>query len=59
MPVVSVLLQDATVLAAAGATTYTAVLATVALTSVLSRTPDRRRDARATLTILLRRRPPR
>ncbi|MFD5557450.1 MULTISPECIES: hypothetical protein [unclassified Streptomyces] len=58
MPVLPALL-DAATLAAAGATTYTAVLATVALTSVLARTPERRRDARATLTILLRRRPPR
>jgi hypothetical protein len=58
VPVLPALL-DAATLAAAGATTYTAVLATVALTSVLARTPERRRDARATLTILLRRRPPR
>ncbi|MFE3720943.1 hypothetical protein [Streptomyces cyaneofuscatus] len=52
-------LLDAATLTAAGATTYTAVLAVVALTSVLAPTSDRRRDARATLTILLRRRPPR
>jgi hypothetical protein len=32
------------------------VLATVVLASVLARTPSRRRDARATLTILLRHR---
>ncbi|MFF2697918.1 MULTISPECIES: hypothetical protein [Streptomyces] len=52
-------LLDAATLTAAGATTYTAVLAVVALTSVLAPTSDRRRDARATLTILLRRRPQR
>ncbi|GGY83056.1 hypothetical protein CP967_22805 [Streptomyces nitrosporeus] len=59
MPVLPALLQDAATLAAAGGTLYTAVLAAVALTSVLAATPDRRRDARATLTILMRRRPPR
>ncbi|MEU1325948.1 hypothetical protein YUYDRAFT_01719 [Streptomyces sp. ScaeMP-e48] len=58
MPVLPALL-DAATLGAAGATVYTTVLATVALTSVLAPTPDRRRDARATLTILMRRRPPR
>ncbi|MFJ6570721.1 hypothetical protein ACIQNU_25230 [Streptomyces sp. NPDC091292] len=59
MPALPTLVLDATTWATAGAALYTAVLATVALTSVLARTPDRRRDARATLTILLRRRPPR
>ncbi|MFE6769910.1 hypothetical protein ACFVFD_13160 [Streptomyces fimicarius] len=58
MPVLPALF-DAATLAAAGAMTYTAVLAVVALTSVLAPTADRRRDARATLTILLKRRPPR
>ncbi|MFF2534737.1 hypothetical protein [Streptomyces cyaneofuscatus] len=57
MPVTPDLLDVAT-LAAAGTTVYTTVLATVALTSVLAPTPGRRRDARATLTILMRRRPP-
>ncbi|MEU6485462.1 hypothetical protein [Streptomyces sp. NPDC046887] len=52
-------LPDVVILAAAGAATYPVVLATVALTSILARTPDRRRDARATLTILMKRRPPR
>ncbi|MEU6058819.1 hypothetical protein [Streptomyces sp. NPDC047097] len=47
------------ILVAVGAATYPVVLATVALTSILSPTPDRRRDARATLTILMKRRPPR
>ncbi|MET9808631.1 hypothetical protein [Streptomyces halstedii] len=56
MPLLPALLNAAT-LAAAGATAaYTAVLAAVALTSVLSPAPEIRRDARATLTILLRRR---
>ncbi|MFI7174842.1 hypothetical protein [Streptomyces spororaveus] len=50
------LLHDAATVAALGALVYTLVVATVAATSVLSRNPDRRRDARATLTILLRRR---
>ena len=35
---------------------YTGVLITVALVSVLARTPRRREDARSTLSILLRRR---
>ncbi|MER6718443.1 MULTISPECIES: hypothetical protein [Streptomyces] len=55
MPLLPALL-DAATLAAVGATAYTAVLAAVALTSVLSPAPEIRRDARATLTILLRRR---
>ncbi|MFJ9570429.1 hypothetical protein [Streptomyces bacillaris] len=58
MSVLPTLLDPAT-LAATGATAYTAVLAVVALTSVLAAAPDRRRDARATLTILMGRRPPR
>jgi hypothetical protein len=59
MLTLSALLQDATTLATVSATAYTALLATVALASVLAPTPDHRRDARATLTILMRRRPPR
>lgn len=50
------LLNDATVIAAVGGLTYTGAVVVVAATSVLARNPDRRRDARATLTILLRRR---
>ncbi|MFJ8434757.1 hypothetical protein ACIQ9P_25995 [Kitasatospora sp. NPDC094019] len=46
-------------LAAGAGLLYGVVLAIVALTSVLARTPARRRDARSTLTILTRRRPPR
>ncbi|MET8555890.1 hypothetical protein ABZV64_13110 [Streptomyces sp. NPDC004959] len=37
---------------------YGGILAVVALTSVLAPTPERRRDARSTLTILLMRRRP-
>ncbi|WP_399086622.1 hypothetical protein ACGH2B_08715 [Streptomyces sp. BBFR2] len=53
MSVLSTLLHDATTLAAAGTATYTAALAAVALTSVLAPAPDRRRDARATLRIMV------
>lgn len=56
MLVLSTLVQDAATLTALGAAAYTGILAAVALASVLARTPDRRRDARATLTILMRRR---
>jgi hypothetical protein len=35
---------------------YTATVTTTALTALLARTPDRRRDAREVLKILLRRR---
>lgn len=35
---------------------YTGVLLVIALVSVLARTPQRRRDARSTLGILVRRR---
>ncbi|MER5492220.1 hypothetical protein ACWD6I_18335 [Streptomyces sp. NPDC002454] len=56
MPTLPVLLQDATALAAAGAAAYTVLLGTVALASVLASTPERRKDARATLAILMRRR---
>ncbi|MEU3709120.1 hypothetical protein [Streptomyces catenulae] len=44
-------------MAAAGTATYTVVLAAVALTSVLARARDRRRDARETLRIMVGRRP--
>lgn len=42
----------------AGGLLYGATITTVALTASLARDPKRRADARATLTILLRRRPP-
>ncbi|MET8298187.1 hypothetical protein ABZW02_29675 [Streptomyces sp. NPDC005180] len=50
------LVNDAAVMAALGGLAYTAAVFVVAATSVLSGNADRRRDARATLTILLRRR---
>ncbi|WP_330301595.1 MULTISPECIES: hypothetical protein [unclassified Streptomyces] len=51
------LLTEATVLAAASGLSYSAALLGAALVSVVSRTPARRRDARATLAILVRRAP--
>ncbi|MFD7258390.1 hypothetical protein [Streptomyces sp. NPDC059874] len=56
MPVLPSILHDAAVLTAITGLTYTGAVVTVAASSVLSRSPERRRDARATLTILLRRR---
>ncbi|HEY9370584.1 hypothetical protein [Streptomyces sp.] len=50
----SVFQEAATVTAVTGLA-YTGTVLTVASTSVLSRDPQRRRDARATLTILIRR----
>lgn len=47
--------QDAATLTAATGLAFTGAVVTVAASSVLSRNPQRRRDARATLTILLRR----
>ncbi|PRY01894.1 hypothetical protein [Allonocardiopsis opalescens] len=51
------LLTDATVLAAATGLAYALTLVGVALVSVVARTSTRRRDARATLAILVRRNP--
>ncbi|MEU9107159.1 hypothetical protein AB0D54_22965 [Streptomyces xanthophaeus] len=56
MFVLQSVLHDAAALAAVTGFTYTGAVVTVAASSVLSRSPERRRDARATLTILLRRR---
>jgi len=39
-----------------GAAVYAGTVATIALTAALARTPERRRDARETLKVLLRRR---
>ncbi|MEU3221689.1 hypothetical protein ABZ695_00845 [Streptomyces sp. NPDC006976] len=47
--------QVAAALSAAAGLVYVGAVATVAAASVLFRSPQRRRDARATLTILLRR----
>ncbi|MDF9816785.1 hypothetical protein [Streptomyces sp. SPB162] len=46
--------QDAAALSAATGLAYTVTVVTVAASSVLFRSPQRRRDARATLTILMR-----
>ncbi|MEW1858858.1 hypothetical protein AB0399_00460 [Streptomyces sp. NPDC088194] len=50
------LFHDATALTAIASLLYGGILAVVALASVLARTPERRRDARSTLTILVRKR---
>ncbi|MDW4912632.1 hypothetical protein [Streptomyces californicus] len=50
------LLHDGAALAAASAALYAASIAIVVAVSVLSASPDHRRDARETLKILLRRR---
>ncbi|MFH8842060.1 hypothetical protein [Streptomyces sp. NPDC017868] len=47
--------QEAATLSAATGLAYTSAVVTVAASSVLFRNPQRRRDARATLTILMRR----
>lgn len=57
MSLLPVLLGDATMLAAVTGFVYTITLVSVALTSIISRSPARRRDARATLAILTRRVP--
>ncbi|MGW0857953.1 hypothetical protein [Streptomyces sp. NPDC002690] len=49
-------LQEAAVLSAATGLAYTGAVVTVAGFSVLFRDPQRRRDARTTLMILMRRR---
>ncbi|GAB3181758.1 hypothetical protein [Streptomyces incanus] len=50
------LLYYAAALSGCAGLLYTGVLFVVALVSVLARTPERRKDARTTLTILVRRR---
>ncbi|MDT0266725.1 hypothetical protein RM844_10510 [Streptomyces sp. DSM 44915] len=50
------LLDNVAALTAAAGLLYGGTLAVVALTSVLAPTAERRRDARSTLTILIRRR---
>lgn len=59
MSTLPALLTNASALAAVVCLTYTTTLLSVALVSVVSCNPARRRDARATLTILVRRWPPR
>ncbi|GAA1912751.1 hypothetical protein [Streptantibioticus ferralitis] len=51
------LLHDAYVLVGATGTLYAATVAIVAGVCVLARKPQRRRDARATLELLLRQQP--
>ncbi|GAA0918096.1 hypothetical protein [Virgisporangium aurantiacum] len=55
MSALSALIHDGALAAGIGTVLYTATVATAALTALLARTPRRRRDARAVLTILLRR----
>ncbi|SDN74787.1 hypothetical protein [Streptomyces wuyuanensis] len=56
MSTLPTLLTETAVLAALTGALYTASVASVAAVSVVSRSPERRRDARETLKILLRRR---
>lgn len=56
MSVLLSVLHDAATLTAATGLAYATAIFTVAASSVISRSPERRRDARATLTILVRRR---
>ncbi|WP_199834674.1 MULTISPECIES: hypothetical protein [unclassified Streptomyces] len=56
MSTLPILLTETAVLAAFTGALYTAGVASVAVVSVVSRSPERRRDARETLKILLRRR---
>lgn len=55
LTVLESVVQEAATLSAATGLAYTGAVATVAAASVLFRNPQRRRDARATLTILVRR----
>ncbi|MEW2133191.1 hypothetical protein [Streptomyces sp. NPDC005435] len=56
LPVLESVLKDAATVSAATGLTYAGAVVMVAASSVLFRSPQRRRDARATLTILMRRR---
>jgi hypothetical protein len=58
MPTLTAILQDGTLAAGAGAILYSATISTAALVALLAPNPERRRDARDVLTLLLRR-PPR
>ncbi|MCG7206402.1 hypothetical protein [Streptomyces arenae] len=57
MSEISQLLHYAAALSGCVGLLYTGVLLVVALVSVLAPTSERRKDARTTLTILVRRRP--
>ncbi|WP_424886733.1 hypothetical protein [Streptomyces sp. XH2] len=56
MPQIPQLLYYITAVSGSAGLLYTGVLFVVALVSVLAHTPDRRKDARTTLAILMRRR---
>lgn len=56
MSVLPALLHDGAALAGATGALYAVTVAAAAVTSVFARSPERRRDARETLMILLRRR---
>ena len=55
LTVLETVFQEAATLSAAAGLAYTGVVVTVAVSSVVFRAPQRRRDARATLAILMRR----
>jgi hypothetical protein len=55
MSALPTLVHDAALAAGIGALLYSATVTTAALTALLAPTPQRRRDARAVLTILVRR----
>ncbi|WP_199512163.1 hypothetical protein [Nucisporomicrobium flavum] len=55
MSTVLTLIHDGACVAGAGMTLYSATITVAALTALLAPTVQRRRDARAVLTILLRR----
>ncbi|MEW5630129.1 MULTISPECIES: hypothetical protein [Streptomyces] len=55
LTVLETVFQEAATLSAATGLAYTGVVVTVAVSSVVFRAPQRRRDARATLAILMRR----
>ncbi|MGC5000758.1 hypothetical protein [Streptomyces sp. DT195] len=55
LPVLESVIEDAATVSAATGLTYAGAVVVVAASSVLFRSPERRRDARATLRILVRR----
>ncbi|MDF3302528.1 hypothetical protein [Streptomyces tropicalis] len=55
MPGLTPVLDTALLPAGIGAALYAGTVAVVALTAALARAPERRRDARETLKVLLRR----
>ncbi|MDH6699049.1 hypothetical protein ACIQKE_16240 [Streptomyces griseoviridis] len=57
MSQLSHLLSSTLLLSGSAGLLYTVALLTVALVSVLASAPERRKDARTTLSILVRRRP--